>query len=264
MCNLEWLLLLLDSPSPNPNPIRSSSPNPSAHGSANKTRYNNAANNNIFVHLSLSANAELIYRVLMLQETVGRALKLSQEAAARMEELQIQLSVLQRQCTYRDRPLCDTLRIRSFEENGVVDALKTVSSCQSAPLYCVPHWALKDTLAESPKICNIHGDHVIESYSKDCFNMCYLFKRPSLVSQVLSKGIPQTAFPQSQPSFLVERINNLYSDFLFSSHISLGPHCFSNSNRHISFPGQRHDDIADNLSAARGPEHLPYALLGRN
>jgi len=94
-----------------------------------KTRYNNAANNNIFVHLSLSANAELIYRVLMLQETVGRALKLSQEAAARMEELQIQLSVLQRQCTYRDRPLCDTLRIRSFEENGVVDALKTVSPC---------------------------------------------------------------------------------------------------------------------------------------
>lgn len=73
-----------------------------------------------------TANAELIYRVLMLQETVGRALKISQEAAARMEELQIQLSVLQRQCTYRDRPLCDTLRIRSFEENGIIDALKTV------------------------------------------------------------------------------------------------------------------------------------------
>ncbi|XP_017962035.1 uncharacterized protein LOC108654932 isoform X3 [Drosophila navojoa] len=77
------------------------------------------------------ANAELIYRVLMLQETVGRALKLSQEAAARMEELQIQLSVLQRQCTYRDRPLCDTLRIRSFEENGLVDALKTLQEDQS-------------------------------------------------------------------------------------------------------------------------------------
>ncbi|XP_017125523.1 uncharacterized protein LOC108144876 isoform X2 [Drosophila elegans] len=77
------------------------------------------------------ANAELIYRVLMLQETVGRALKLSQEASARMEELQIQLSVLQRQCTYRDRPLCDTLRIRSFEENGVVDALKTLQEDQS-------------------------------------------------------------------------------------------------------------------------------------
>ncbi|XP_034125649.1 uncharacterized protein LOC117582154 isoform X2 [Drosophila guanche] len=77
------------------------------------------------------ANAELIYRVLMLQETVGRALKLSQEATARMEELQIQLSVLQRQCTYRDRPLCDTLRIRSFEENGVVDALKTLQEDQS-------------------------------------------------------------------------------------------------------------------------------------
>ncbi|XP_067627769.1 prominin-1 isoform X2 [Eurosta solidaginis] len=77
------------------------------------------------------ANAELIYRVLMLQETVGRALKISQEAAARMEELQIQLSVLQRQCTYRDRPLCDTLRIRSFEENGVIDALKTLQEDQT-------------------------------------------------------------------------------------------------------------------------------------
>lgn len=73
----------------------------------------------------------------MLQETVGRALKLSQEAAARMEELQIQLSVLQRQCTYRDRPLCDTLRIRSFEENGVVDALKTVSPARSRAPLCV-------------------------------------------------------------------------------------------------------------------------------
>lgn len=73
----------------------------------------------------------------MLQETVGRALKLSQEAAARMEELQIQLSVLQRQCTYRDRPLCDTLRIRSFEENGVVDALKTVSPAWSRAPLCV-------------------------------------------------------------------------------------------------------------------------------
>ncbi|XP_033152948.1 uncharacterized protein LOC117136251 isoform X1 [Drosophila mauritiana] len=171
------------------------------------------------------ANAELIYRVLMLQETVGRALKLSQEAAARMEELQIQLSVLQRQCTYRDRPLCDTLRIRSFEENGVVDALKTVSPCQSAPLHCAPPWTPEDTLAESGKICNIHGDHVlikvIESCSKDCFNMCCLFKRPSLVSRVLCKGIPQTAFPQSQSSFLVERINNLYSDFLSSYPFSL-------------------------------------------
>uniref|UniRef100_A0A1B0AP20 Prominin n=1 Tax=Glossina palpalis gambiensis TaxID=67801 RepID=A0A1B0AP20_9MUSC len=77
------------------------------------------------------ANAELIYRVLMLQETVGRALKLSQEAAVRMEELQIQLSVLQRQCTYRDRPLCDTLRIRSFEENGLIDALKTLQEDQT-------------------------------------------------------------------------------------------------------------------------------------
>ncbi|XP_037950324.1 uncharacterized protein LOC119681255 [Teleopsis dalmanni] len=77
------------------------------------------------------ANAELIYRVLMLQETVGRALKISQEAAARMEELQIQLSVLQRQCTYRDRPLCDTLRIRSFEENGIIEALKALQEDQT-------------------------------------------------------------------------------------------------------------------------------------
>lgn len=80
-----------------------------------------------FCILFFAANTELINRVLLLQETVGRALKISQEASARMEELQIQLSVLQRQCTFRDRPLCDTLRIRSFEENGIIDALKTVS-----------------------------------------------------------------------------------------------------------------------------------------
>lgn len=43
-----------------------------------------------------------------------------------MEEIQIQLSVLQRQCTFRDRPLCDTLRIKSFEENGIYEALKMV------------------------------------------------------------------------------------------------------------------------------------------
>lgn len=62
----------------------------------------------------------------MLQETVGKALKISQEAAARMEEIQIQLSVLQRQCTFRDRPLCDTLRVKSFDESGIAEALKTV------------------------------------------------------------------------------------------------------------------------------------------
>lgn len=64
----------------------------------------------------------------MLQETVGKALKVSQEAAARMEEIQIQLSVLQRQCTFRDRPLCDTLRVKSFDESGIAEALKTVNS----------------------------------------------------------------------------------------------------------------------------------------
>lgn len=86
---------------------------------------------NIHLHYMLTtnwpANTKIINRVLVLQETVGKALKISQEAAARMEEIQIQLSVLQRQCTFRDRPLCDTLRVKSFDESGIAEALKTVN-----------------------------------------------------------------------------------------------------------------------------------------
>ncbi|XP_055390329.1 prominin-like protein isoform X2 [Condylostylus longicornis] len=78
-----------------------------------------------------SISMELITRIQLLQDSIGKALKISQEAAARMEELQIQLSVLQRQCTFRDRPLCDTLRIRSFEENGIIDALKSLQEDQN-------------------------------------------------------------------------------------------------------------------------------------
>lgn len=89
----------------------------------------------------------------MLQETVGRALKLSQEAAVRMEELQIQLSVLQRQCTYRDRPLCDTLRIRSFEENGLIDALKTVGPRNHLHIYINHHSTYRFASHDISSLC---------------------------------------------------------------------------------------------------------------
>jgi hypothetical protein len=53
---------------------------------------------------------------------------LSAEAASKVDEIHIQLSALQRQCSYRDRPLCDTLKIKSFEEMGFVEKLKIVSA----------------------------------------------------------------------------------------------------------------------------------------
>lgn len=52
---------------------------------------------------------------------------LSADAASKVDEIHIQLSVLQRQCSYRDRPLCDTLKVKSFEEIGFIEKLKFVS-----------------------------------------------------------------------------------------------------------------------------------------
>lgn len=64
----------------------------------------------------------------MLQDALNKAVLISKEATQRVEEFQVQLSILQRQCTARDRPLCDTLRLREFEENGILSALIRVSS----------------------------------------------------------------------------------------------------------------------------------------
>lgn len=63
----------------------------------------------------------------LLNEIVLRALLIASDTGKKIEEIHTQLSVLQRQCSYRDRPLCDTLRVKSFEEIGVVEALKLVN-----------------------------------------------------------------------------------------------------------------------------------------
>ncbi|XP_055313927.1 prominin-1-A isoform X2 [Sitodiplosis mosellana] len=75
-----------------------------------------------------SGNFELIHRVQLLQDALGKAILISKEATSRIEEFQVQLSILQRQCSSRDRPLCDTLRLRSFEDNGLLNILTRMQS----------------------------------------------------------------------------------------------------------------------------------------
>ncbi|XP_058830362.1 prominin-1 isoform X2 [Topomyia yanbarensis] len=77
--------------------------------------------------ISTSSN-NLSRRIFLLQESLARAAKISYEAEYRLDELQIQLSVLQRQCSYRDRPLCDTLKIKSFEESGQIERLRKIQN----------------------------------------------------------------------------------------------------------------------------------------
>lgn len=73
-----------------------------------------------------TGNFEIIHRVQLLQDALGKAILISKEANSRIEEFQVQLSILQRQCSSRDRPLCDTLRLRSFEDNGLLNILTRV------------------------------------------------------------------------------------------------------------------------------------------
>ncbi|GAB0100947.1 Prominin [Sergentomyia squamirostris] len=75
-------------------------------------------------------NLELLRRVHLLQKSVSRAIVVSADASARVEDLQFQLSVLQQQCLSRDRPLCDTLRLRGFDESGL---LRTLYGMQRDP-----------------------------------------------------------------------------------------------------------------------------------
>lgn len=65
-------------------------------------------------------------RVQLLQDALGKAIVIAKEATQRIEEFQIQLSILQRQCSARDRPFCDTLRLRGFEDNGILNTLTRV------------------------------------------------------------------------------------------------------------------------------------------
>jgi hypothetical protein len=66
-----------------------------------------------------------------VQHLVGnvllKAIMMSADAASKVDEIHVQLSVLQRQCNYRDRPLCDTLKVKSFEEMEFIAKLKAVS-----------------------------------------------------------------------------------------------------------------------------------------
>lgn len=65
-----------------------------------------------------------------MHDSIMKSILISQEATTRIEELQVQLTVLQRQCTGRDRPLCDTLKLKGFTENHVLETLiKVISQC---------------------------------------------------------------------------------------------------------------------------------------
>lgn len=70
-----------------------------------------------------AANLELVQRLNVIYRTLGQALQISGDAASRMEELQIQLSFIQGQCIAADRALCETLRLRSFDEFGIMNSL---------------------------------------------------------------------------------------------------------------------------------------------
>ena len=62
-----------------------------------------------------------------MNDVLLKTLMLSTDAASKVDEIHLQLSVIQRQCNYRDRPLCDTLKVKSFEEMGFIERLKLVS-----------------------------------------------------------------------------------------------------------------------------------------
>ncbi|KAG5671584.1 hypothetical protein PVAND_001777 [Polypedilum vanderplanki] len=63
----------------------------------------------------------------LLNDIVLKTIMLSTDASNKVNEIHIALSVLQRQCNYRDRPLCDTLRVKSFEEMGFIEKLRILN-----------------------------------------------------------------------------------------------------------------------------------------
>lgn len=78
-------------------------------------------------YFQLSGTRNLSQRVqYLMNEILLKTLLLSADAASKVDEIHIQLSVLQRQCNYRDQPLCDTLKVKSFEEIGFIECLKVV------------------------------------------------------------------------------------------------------------------------------------------
>lgn len=76
-----------------------------------------------------STNYEIVHRIQILHDSIAKAILLSHEAFTRIEELQAQLTVLQRQCVGRDRALCETLKIKSLDETNIIGKLiKVVQS----------------------------------------------------------------------------------------------------------------------------------------
>ncbi|CRL05775.1 CLUMA_CG018802, isoform A [Clunio marinus] len=76
----------------------------------------------------LDKTKELSQRVQFLMNGVlFKTLLLSADAASKVDEIHIQLSVLQRQCNFRDRPLCETLKVKSFEEMGFIGKVQSVN-----------------------------------------------------------------------------------------------------------------------------------------
>ncbi|KAJ6647515.1 Prominin-1 [Pseudolycoriella hygida] len=70
-----------------------------------------------------STNYEIIHRIQILHDSIAKAILISHDAFTRIEELQTQLTVLQRQCVGRDRSLCETLKIKSLDETDIIGKL---------------------------------------------------------------------------------------------------------------------------------------------
>ncbi|XP_037024841.1 prominin-1-A [Bradysia coprophila] len=70
-----------------------------------------------------STNYEIVHRIQILHDSIAKAILISHDAFTRIEELQTQLTVLQRQCVGRDRSLCETLKIKGLDETNIIGKL---------------------------------------------------------------------------------------------------------------------------------------------
>lgn len=68
-------------------------------------------------------NADITHRINLLHDSIARTILISQEAITRSDELLSQLGQLKKQCTGRDRPLCETVRLNAFGDNLFVSTL---------------------------------------------------------------------------------------------------------------------------------------------
>lgn len=82
-----------------------------------------------------STNYEIIHRIQILHESIAKSILISHDAFTRIEELQTQLTVLQRQCVGRDRALCETLKIKSLDETNIIGKLIKVVKLYVYPNY---------------------------------------------------------------------------------------------------------------------------------